>query len=507
MKHRIRVDAGRVEARIDRRVYGHFIENMARCIYDGLLRNTHPGDPRGPWSLRGEIVEHVRELMPPVIRWPGGLYADGYNWRDGIGPARARPLSRNRYWSRYGPATRVLDPNVFGSDEYMELMNELGAEPYVNVNFGTGSAAEAARWVEYMNGDPGTIEGSRRGSYGREKPWGVRTWGIGNEMYGMWALGHLPPREYAARYLEFKRAMEDVDPGLEFVAVGADHYFNKSWNREVLSVAAEDIDMLSLHVYLPGMERLLGVGAARLKGGSAALYKAIVASPIEFERRLRETADDISDVAGEDTKVGIAFDEWNLWWSPDQLMLPRWKLRDALFACGVFNALHRLAGRVRMANVAQLVNVLGLITTWGDRICRTALYHSFYMYSRLAEPKALGIEVATGSFESPRVGGIPAMTNVPLLDCSATGGENGERVVLFVVNRDPREDIECFIEMEGFSPSDRVEVHRLEGPSIDAVNTFKDDGVVRVSERVLEVSRVLPRCVMPAHSATALVFH
>ncbi|MHB8895267.1 MAG: alpha-L-arabinofuranosidase C-terminal domain-containing protein [Candidatus Geothermincolia bacterium] len=505
MKTSITVDAKREEARIDRRIYGHFIENMARCIYDGLLRNQRPGDPRGPWKLREEIVDYARELDPPVVRWPGGLYADGYNWRDGVGPADARPLKRNRYWSRYGPLTRVLDPNVFGTHEYMSLVEDLGAEAYVNVNFGTGSAVEAARWVEYVNGAESTTEGARRAGYGRKDPWGVRLWGIGNEMYGVWALGHLPARDYARRYLEFRGAMEEVDPNLEFVAVGADHYLSRDWNTDVLSVAGDSIDLLALHVYLPGMERIVGVKAAQLRGGSAAMYKAIVASPVEYERRLRQMAGDIENVVGAESPVGIAFDEWNLWWSPEQLLLPRWKLRDALFACGVFHAMHRLAGRVKMANIAQLVNVLGVITTRGNKICRTALYYPFLMYSRLAGPVALGIDVTCGSFESPRVGGIPAMTNVPELDCSSTLSDDGKTMVIFAINRNPQNDIDCSIEIKGFSPAKRAEVHCLSGPSVDSINTFADDGMVRVRVREADVAEVLPTCRFPAHSATAVV--
>jgi len=501
----IEVDAGAVESRIDPRIYGHFIENMARCLYGGLLVNERPGDPRGPWKLREGIVETVKELAPPVVRWPGGLFADGYNWEDGIGPVSDRPLRRNRYWSRYGPATRVMDPNAFGSDEYMGLMRELEAQPYVNINFGTGSVTEAARWVAYMNGGEETPEGVRRASCGRREPWGVRTWGIGNEMYGVWALGHTKPRDYAARYLEFRRAMEEADPGLEFVAVGADHYFNKRWNREVLSVAADDIDLLAMHVYLPGPERLAGVYAARLRGGTAGMYRAIVASPVEYERRLRQAVGDIEAVAGRESAPGIAFDEWNLWWTPAQLLFPRWTLRDALFACGVFHAMHRLAGRVRMANVAQLFNVLGLITTLGDRVCRTALYYPFLMYANLAQPVALRVSVACESFESPRVGGIPAMSGVPVLDCSATGSDDGKTVVLFVINRDPSDMVNATIEIAGFAPRGQAEISTLDGPSIDAVNTYRDDEIVRVMRKSVDVGEVLPEFVFPPHSATALV--
>lgn len=504
MTNRIKIEAGQVLGQIDRRIYGHFVENMARCTYDGLLRNQRPGDPRGPWKLRDDIVEMTRALEPPVVRWPGGLYADGYNWRDGTGSLEARPMRRNRYWSRYGPLTRVLDPNAFGTHEFMSLVGELGADAYINVNFGTGSAMEAARWVEYVNGQTSTVEGARRAEYGRTDPWDAHTWGIGNEMYGIWALGHLPAGDYARRFLEFKGAMQEVDEGLEYVAVGCDHYFNKSWNSDVLSVAGDEVDLLALHVYLPGMERLAGVKAAQLRGGSSAMYKAIVASPVEYERRLRQMSDDIESVMGADSGVGIAFDEWNLWWSPDQLLLPRWKLRDALFACGVFHAMHRLSEKVRMANVAQLVNVLGLITTRGDRACRTALYHAFLLYSRLAQPERVSSIVACDSFESPRVGGIPAMTNVPELDCSVTRSADAKSLTIFVINRNPQDDVDCKIDISGFSPSGTAEVHCLSGPSVDSRNTFADDEIVRVRERTADLSEVLPSCRFAAHSATAI---
>lgn len=505
MKTKITVEAGK-GFEIDRRIYGHFIENMGRCTYGGILKNTRPGDPRGPWKTNDVVLEMVKDLKPPVIRWPGGLYADGYDWRDGIGPAGSRPLKRNRYWSRYGPFINLLDPGAFGSDEYMELMGTTGAEPYVNVNYGTGSAAEAARWVEYMNAGQDKVEGRRRAEYGHEAPWRVRTWGIGNETYGFWSLGHSGPRDYARRYLEFKGAMEEADPGLEYVAVGADHYFNKSWNREVLSIAADDIDLISLHVYLPGPERIAGVGAARLMGGSARMYKSIVSSPVEYERRLRLAIKDIESVAGEDSGIGIAFDEWNLWWSVTQLQFPRWTLRDALFACGVFHAMLRLCKRVRMANIAQLVNVLGVITTLGDRTCRTALYYPFLLYAENGGGEALEVNCSGDNYESPSLGGIPRMTNVPVLDCAATRSTDGRTTTLFVINRHQEDGVECRVELAGISPRGKVEVKTLDAPDVNAHNTFKDDKVVSIGRLVSEIGDVLPDYTFPPHSATALVF-
>ncbi|MBU1672056.1 MAG: hypothetical protein KKF41_08170 [Actinobacteria bacterium] len=504
MKNAIKVKADRVVGEIDPRIYGHFVENMARCIYDGLLRNERPGKPSGPWKLREEVVGWFRDLKPPVVRWPGGLYADGYNWRDGIGPLEARPMRRNRYWSRYGPATRVMDPNAFGSDEFMRLSRQIGAEPYVNVNLGTGSANEAARWVEYMNGGAETVEGRRRSEYGHELTYGVRTWGIGNEMYGFWALGHMPAEEYARRYLEFVDAMEEVDSDLELVAVGADHYFSNTWNREVLSTAGDRVGLLSIHCYLPGMERIGGVALTRLLKGGPGLYSAIVAAPLEFERRLGEAVQDIKAVMGERAEVRIAFDEWNLWWTPWQVQVPRWTLRDALFACGVFHALHRMSNWVSMANVAQLVNVLGLILTMGDRAVRTAMYYPFVLYS-LAGPTRVQSTCECGSFDSPGAGGIPPISSVPYLDVSATLSGDGKALTVFVINRHPGEPVDCSLAIDGFSPAGTVEEHVLDGPSTTALNWFADEKVgITVSRR--ETGQVTPRCAFPAHSATALVF-
>lgn len=500
------VDARVVEGEIDPAVYGHFIENMARCIYGGLLRNQRPGDPRGPWGINEDVVRLISELEPPVIRWPGGLYADTYHWRDGVGSLRSRPLNLNRYWSRLGPATRMLDSHAFGSDEFMAFTETVGAKPYVNVNLGTGTPEEAAAWVEYMNGPPESVGGGMRASYGREKPYGVRTWGIGNEMYGAWAPGHLGPREYAARYLEFRRAMAGVDGCLDCVAVGAPSFLDEGWNRKVLDAAGGEIDLLSIHIYLPSFETAPLVAVQRRVSGAAGMYKAIVASPLECEGVLQSAAADIESVMGAECAMKLALDEWNLWWKPSQVLNARWTLRDALFACGMFHVFHRNANVLRMANVSMLVNMLGLIRVSGSRAFRTAIYYPFLMYGRLAGTRSIRSRVTCESFDSPRLGRIPPMKATPLLDCSATASHDGGSLTVFVINRHFTDDIEAHISLSGFEPAGEVEVHCLNGPDALAENTFADDEVVSVSQSSLDAGDVLPRYLFPAHSATALVF-
>ena len=505
MNSSIKVNAAQVECEISPMIYGHFIENMGRCIYGGILQNERPGRIGGPWRRRDDLLEAVKELKPPVIRWPGGLYADGYDWRDGVGPREARPLRRNRYWSRFGPFTRVLDPHWFGTHEYMDFVRELETEPYINVNFGTGTAPEAARWVEYVNGPADTLEGSRRADYGEPEPWGVRYWGIGNEMYAIWTLGHSGPRDYARRFLEYRQAMESVDQGLSFVAVGADTAFSETWNREVLSVAGDKIDLLSIHVYLPGPEHQAGFTAYRLRHGSTGLYAPIVAASVEIETRLRDAWKDVEAVMGPDSDVVIALDEWNLWWRLSQLIVPKYTLRDALFICGTFHALHRTSEFVKMANIAQLVNILGVLSARGPRFYRSPLYYAFQMYATLAGPLRIATSTQCDSFACPRLGGIREMSDVPVLDCSATVSADGDILTLFMINRNASDAVEVDIEIEGFDPNGDVEVHCLDGPSAEAFNWYGRDEVVRIDKSVMDAGNVLPRYRLPAHSATALV--
>jgi alpha-N-arabinofuranosidase len=486
-------------------IYGHFIENMGRFIYGGILQNERPGRITGPWQRREDLLETVKEIRPPVVRWPGGLYADGYDWRDGVGPRETRPLRRNRYWSRFGPFTRILDPHWFGTHEYMDFIRDLDTEPYINVNFGTGTASEAARWVEYVNGSTDTLEGSRRAEHGEPEPWGVRYWGIGNEMYAIWTLGHSGPREYAKRYLEYRQAMESVDPGLSYIAVGADVRFSETWNREVLSEAGDKIDLMSIHIYLPGTEHQLGFTAHHLRHGSAGLYAPIVAASVEIETRLRDAWKDVEDVLGPENDVVIALDEWNLWWKLSQLIVPRYTLRDALFVCGTFHALHRTSEFVKMANIAQLVNILGVLSARGQRFYRSPLFFAFKMYATLAGTLRVSTSTECGSFASPRLGGIRAMDDVPELDCSATLSADEGVLTLFVINRSVSDSVEVDIGIEGFSPKGDVEVQCLNGPSAEAMNWYGRDEVVSIEKSVRDAGDVLPRCRFPAHSATALV--
>ncbi len=424
-------------------------------------------------GFRADVVELVRAITPPIIRWPGGCFADGYRWRDGIG-------KRTHREARFDPAWGAWDDNDFGSEEFVAFCRLVGAEPYICVNTGSADAAAAAHWVRWC----------------RERDLGVRWWGIGNETYGSWEIGNVPADEYARLFLRFAEAMRAEAPGIELVAVGADPVEYPDWNRTVLEIAGEQIDHLSVHRYVPH---------TRDDEDRERQYRAIVASPIDIERRLEMVADTIEEALGEDSDVGIAFDEWNVWLDAtgDDGIEERYEVRDALFAAGVFNAMQRVGDRLSMANLAQLVNVLPAIRTSRTAAWGTPIYHAFDLYRRCG-PRVIACECSSPTFGADAFGNIPALDKVPWLDATATALEDGGQIMLAVINRHPTEAIEASIEIEGASEPSVTEIAVLSGQSERAVTAEnRPDGVsVTAMSPGAESSPQNHR--FPPHSATII---
>lgn len=410
---------------IDRKVYGHFIENLGECIYGGIWDDT----PTPPvrvihGGLRTDVLELIKALKPPVVRFPGGLYADAYHWMNGIGEPSKRPTLINGYWGMFGEIYAPPDTNQFGTDEFMAFLEEIGAEGYINVNYSTGTPEEAAGWVEYVNGSTDTIFGRMRAENGHPEPYNVKIWGIGNEIYGWWAFGHTDAESYARRYLEFADAMLKVDPSIKLTAVGADN----DWNRKVLDIACEKIDYLTIHTYLPG-------GYYPRLRNTKEEYYAIVAAPLFVERTLREVERVLMEKPC-DKEIKIALDEWNVSWL---LNIPSYgkefRTREMIYTAGMFAVFHRLANLLGMANYAQLVNVLGLIYTTETSAWVTPPYYAFLLFSNYSYPYALSVTVHSPVFSSPRTGDIPPMEGVPFIEATATTDGRG-KISIFLINRD-----------------------------------------------------------------------
>ncbi len=440
-------------------------------------------------GLRADVLELVRAIRPPVVRWPGGCFADAYRWRDGIGPRDRRP-------PRFDPAWRAWEPNDFGTDEFVRWCRAVGAEPYICVNTGSASAEDAAAWVQYCNGSAQTEWGRLRAENGHPEPFGVKWWGVGNETYGSWEIGNLPAEEYARGFLHFAERMRAADPSIRLIAVGADPERYPEWNRTVLQIAGEAMDCLSLHWYGPH---------TRDDARPEEMYRAIVAAPVDIERRLRLVEETIAQVLGPESAVTIAFDEWNVWLdaSGDTGIEERYELRDALLAVGVFNLLTRRCRKVTMANLAQLVNVLPAISTSRTGAWGTPLYHAFRLHAGSTQPVAVACQVEGPTFEAPALGNLPALASVPYLDASATAAEDGRTVTLSVVNRHPSEDITAEVELGGREVV-AVTVAELNAASTQARGSEALPDAVSIS--IVEPQAPTGPLVysFPAHSATLL---
>jgi len=463
--------------KINRHIYGHFIEHLGRCIYGGVWVGEDSRIPnlRG---LRKDVLEVVKEIRPPIIRWPGGNFASGYHWEDGVGPREKRPV-------KYDLAWEAEEPNQFGTDEFIDFCREAGAEPYICVNAGSGTSEEAANWVEYCNRMGNSLYASKRVENGHSKPFNVKYWGIGNEVYGPWQIGHTDAANYAKSALEFAKLMRRVDPTIRLVAVGCDR---DDWNYEVLKTAGEHVDYISLHKYY----------------GHEEDYYTVVASLLDAERSLKNLSGLIdAAMATKKRRVEIAFDEWNVWRreaNRETGYTQKSTLQDGIFAAGIFHALHRLCKSVTMANLAQLVNVLPAIVTNERGLYVNPIYLAFKLYVNHSGDTALRTRTEAETYGAEKIG----VDNVPYMDCSATLHKDGGILYLAAINRHREEDIKGQIELRAFKPKRKGRVYELNAEEFSSANDFDSPDKVKIVEKaVKDVSNEFSYT-FPAHSVTVL---
>ncbi len=490
----VRIDADKEIGEIHPAIYGHFVEHLERCVYGGIW--TEDGS-----RVREDTLRLVQALKPPVIRYPGGNFASGYHWEDGIGPRDQRPR-------RYDQAWKSEESNQVGTDEFIDFCQRVGAQPFLVVNDATGGPEEAARWVAYCNQPAAGEQGQRRASNGHPDPYNVRLWGVGNEVWGPWQIGHTGAAEYAARIRPIIEAMRAVDPGIKIVAVGdmvlsdAPDDPGRLWNETVLRQAGDLFQYLSFHLYQPdqsGWQESLD---------ESELFRTVCAAPLSAERIIQRLADQIRRSApGKGIK--IAFDEWNLWLAPPEdaetMHRVRYTLRDALYTAGMLNVFHRQCRVLQIANLAQLANVLPLIVTSPSQAYVTPIYYPFLMYRQM-EPIALAAEVESPRFNSRPLGNIEALEKVPWIDVTATRSRSGRRAVLGVVNRDLYRRVDLSVRLFGFAGLRPVRGWLLNHPDPLAENTFARPENVKVKE--IEVRQIGRRdrftLDLPPHSVSVL---
>ncbi len=424
-----------------------------------------PADHVG--GLRRDTLELLRELAPPILRWPGGNFASGYHWEDGIGEPDRRPTRWERAWGQW-------ETNDFGTEEFLHLCREIGAVPYICANLGEGTPREAAEWVEYCNGATETAFGGLRAANGHPEAHGVRVWGLGNEMWGDWQLGHLPPELYAAKAVETARAMRARSPvALEFVGVGVredERAQWADWNQRTVPLLAHECAYHSIHTYPavwggdgPENRYLEQVQSVRRLAG-------VFARSIEaVERATPEGA----------TPPAIAVDEW-------ATHNDACDIGDALAACGLFHAFERAGERLTMATQTLTVNVMAPIRTDQTHVARTPLFHAAHLATERAGMSLVPCTVDCAPFTAP----------IPSLDVAAALSEDRRTLVVSVANYHPVLEAELALRLEDFAPGPMVIEQQLTGTGRPPVDPLEGrEGVVRLArERALAevLSATLP---------------
>jgi alpha-N-arabinofuranosidase len=457
------------DVRISRHIYGHFSEHLGRCIYGGLWVGNDPDladavpNTRG---IRNDVAAALKRIKIPNLRWPGGCFADEYHWKDGIGPRQERPRMINTHWGG------VVEDNSFGTHEFLDLCGQLGCEPYICGNVGSGTVQELSQWVEYCNFDGVSPMANLRQANGGTGPWKVRCWGIGNESWG--CGGNMTPEFYADNYRRYATYARNYgDARLYKIACGSNGTdFN--WTRVLMEKAGGQMDGLSLHYYtVPGDWAKKG-SATEFSEAEWYLTMRKAARMDELARKHGAIMDEFDP----QRRVGLVVDEWGTWFDVEPGTNPGFlyqqnSLRDALVAGLHFNIFNNYAERVYMANIAQTINVLqSVILTEGQKMILTPTYHVFDLYKVHQDAVKMPVYV-----ESETSGGLPAL--------SASASEDGDgRIHVSLTNVDVKQEQEVKMELRGLtvSPSIKVKGRIVTAEDMRAHNTFDKPDAVKAGD-------------------------
>lgn len=446
-------------APVEPRLFGSFVEHMGRCVYTGVFEPGHPAaDADG---FRTDVLELTRELGVTLVRYPGGNFVSNYQWEDGVGLVEDRPARLDLAW-------RSLESNRFGLGEFMAWAAKAGVEPMMALNLGTRGVADALRLVEYANYPGGTRMSELRRSHGADKPYDIRLWCLGNELDGPWQLGHKTAAEYGRLAAETARALKRFDPGLSLVACGSSNSGMPTfgaWEAEVLEAAYDMVDYVSLHAYYDPSD------------GDVDSFLASASDMDHMIRSIAATADHVGAKLRSRKKIGLSFDEWNVWYQSrfkgesslewaetPRLIEDTYDVTDAVVVGSLLIALLRNADRVKIACQAQLANVIAPIRTEpGGPAWRQTIFHPFALTARHARGEVLRVEPEGPVISTARYGEAPAIWATATYD-DATG-----EIALFVVNRDRHGP--CRLDVELRAPVRPVEHLEITDDDLSAANT------------------------------------
>ena len=494
----IYLDSRRTISPLDPNLFGSFLEHLGRAIYEGIYDpGSSLSDANG---FRKDVMDEVHQLGVPIIRYPGGNFVSGYNWLDGVGPRKDRPRTLDKAWN-------TIETNQFGTNEFMAWCTLVGAKPLMGLNLGTGTPEKAAALVEYCNVEKGTKWSELRRSHGIEKPYKVEHWCLGNEMDGPWQIGHMTAAEYGMKAQDAARQMHYVDPALKLIACGSSHpgmptYLE--WDREVLEHCYEHVDGLSLHRYFGNTQEDTG--------GDSTKYLAM---NLSMERQIAESLAVCDLVRGHKRsakKLWLSFDEWNVWYrarsgdavngheqEAPHLLEEVYNLEDALLVGGILNTLIRNADRVKIACLAQLINVIAPIMTNSKGSLRQTIFYPYSFALQFARGTVLNLLVESPTYE------VSQMGQVPCVDAAGTLNPEDGKVSLFILNRDLNKAHVVEINWQGKAPSQVLNSTTLTGSDLKAFNSF--DTPKRVVPQAVDKPSAAggrTKLEVPAHSYTVI---
>jgi alpha-N-arabinofuranosidase len=473
MKAKLTANRNYVIGEISPRLYGSFIEHLGRAVYGGIYEPSHPtADDMG---FRKDVLELVKKLNVPIVRYPGGNFVSGYNWEDGIGDKSKRPKRAELAWSS-------IETNQVGIDEFQEWAKRAHTEVMLAVNLGTGTVEDAKNIVEYCNFPGGTKYSDLRRANGFEEPFNIKTWCLGNEMDGSWQIGHKTAEEYGRIACEAAKVMKLTDPSIELVACGSSSSGMATfglWETEVLKQCWEMVDYLSLHSYYGN------------RSGDTAEFLGCSLDMDRFIKSVEAITDYIKALKHSDKTLYLSFDEWNVWFHSNEQdkRLDKWQVappmlediytfEDALVVGCLLITLLKHADRVKLACLAQLVNVIApIMTENGGTAWAQTIYWPFMHASNYGRGTALNCIVDCESYKTAQYGAVPYIEAIATV--------NGDELNVFAVNRSLEEDIELELDLSGFGKPQLIEHIKLNNNDLKAVNTAE-----------------MPACVLPSQGKT-----
>jgi alpha-N-arabinofuranosidase len=491
----------------DRRLFGAFVEHLGRCVYGGLYEPGHPTATKE--GFRGDVLELVRELGTTIIRYPGGNFVSGYDWEDGVGPVEDRPKRLELAWLS-------IEPNTFGTNEFIDWCRQAELEPMLAVNLGTRGPDDARKLLEYCNFPSGTKYSDLRREHGWEQPHNVKFWCLGNEMDGPWQMGSKTATEYGRIAVEAAKMMRTIDPTIELAAVGSSGRNMPTfgaWEREVLRHSFDQVEFISLHTYLNDYAKDTPAFLA-----SSDLMDGFIDEVVGI-------ADEIAAERGSSKRIDLSFDEWNVWYRTrrgDDRKLPGWPIappileelytmKDALAFGGACISLLNHADRVKSACLAQLVNAIApILTETGGPAWRQPIFWPFADFANLGRGEVMRAQVQSPTYATtyydPR--GTTdldfPMPEVPFLKASVVHAADDGVTTLFLLNRSLDQEMSVTVEGSGFSSLSPESATVLRNDDLEATNTRDHQAVAPTAFSAMEANGNQCRLVLPPASWTVV---